>query len=120
MNAKRWIGGLTGLCILAGGAFFAGYKLRAEDVSSPYAHFNQLGMFECSFCPNEAEEYKISDATCTKGAVYDYACVLCGKASGGQYTFVVGEPLGHTGGEATEDECATCDRCGQHYGEKLK
>ena len=72
MNAKRWIGGLTGLCILAGGAFFAGYKLRAEDVSSPYAHYNKLGMFECSFAPHEAEEYKLSDATCTKGAVYDY------------------------------------------------
>lgn len=120
MNAKRWIGGLTGLCILGAGAFYAGFKLREPDKTSAYAHYNKLGRFDCSFAPNTSEEYKIHDATCTKGAVYDYACVLCGKASGGQYTFVVGEPLGHTGGQATETERATCETCGQQYGELLK
>ncbi len=60
------------------------------------------------------EEYLSSSATCTEKAVYYTSC-SCGEH--GEETFEDGEPLGHTGGEATCKEKAVCTRCENAYGE---
>ena len=59
-------------------------------------------------------EYLVSEATCTKGAVYYKSCSVCGRAD--TETFEYGDPLPHTAGEAvkTNEKAATCTEAGSY------
>ena len=60
--------------------------------------------------------YWLHDADCERAQTYLKSCV-CGEA--GTDTFTVGDPLGHTGGEATCSERAVCTVCHSAYGDTL-
>ena len=57
-----------------------------------------------------------ADATCDTATAYAKSCV-CGEK--GEELFYDGEPLGHTGGQATCTQKAICTACSQPYGELL-
>jgi len=62
------------------------------------------------------DAYLVSAATCSTGATYAYSC-KCGDT--GAATFVAGEVdvTAHKGGTATFTEKATCELCGEQYGD---
>ena len=62
-----------------------------------------------------SDYYLKTGATCLDSAVYYYACHNCNEISGESYVY--GDPLGHTGGEATCENGPICTRCGTEYGE---
>ena len=57
--------------------------------------------------------YLIREASCTETDLYRLSCV-CGET--GEETFTTGVLAPHTGGEATCEEEAVCDVCGEAYG----
>ena len=65
------------------------------------------------------DKYLVSAATCTAKAVYYKSCVCGATDTSTAETFESGKPLGHTGGEATCTQKATCTRCNQEYGDPL-
>ena len=65
---------------------------------------------------NTADEYQKSAATCTAKAVYYKSCVCGATDTSTAETFESGNPLGHSGGEATCTAQAVCEVCHQSYG----
>lgn len=131
------------------------HNLRADWSTDSSNHWH-----ECSICKGKEdiathvynqkvarEGYKVSEATCTSGAIYHISCV-CGKE--GTETFESGdknpdnhsgtvgawqsddskhwkeysccrakaETAAHIGGTATCQSPAVCSTCSQHYGDK--
>lgn len=64
-------------------------------------------------CEHSFGEWQVTQqATCTQDGEEERKCSLCGKTE----TRTV-DALGHTGGQATCEQQAICDRCGKPYGE---
>jgi hypothetical protein len=101
-------------------------------VADKYGHYDVYARCEenrtCSLCsfqyePREhayTELVEISPATCTRRALYDYACRFCGQRQ--NRSFLDGEPLGHRESEdaVSLGECGhvyTCVGCDKNMGE---